>query len=349
MWACLYKTCPCLPRRGDMQPPFNHYSYDNDDDPVEFVNLLAEQDPDSITAFLTGNPFSRAPNTQGYLGINNMGTEDEFPGDASDRGSVLLDDETAIQTQDAQFLPDEQISKLTELASERSKYNLTDAQLAAEEEEARRIEEEEIQRKRETARQAAIAQGLVTSEAFNKDTVFTISGDDDDEVEEFGNHAVLNYNGKSNGSSVELSATSQNGTASRQSQEEQFSILNKPRNPRQRLFSSDINQDDYENDTETDILPPKNIKDQPPILPETHLGPPLSVSLQTEEETKLLMGRTRKSHKIRARSESDRIRAIFSKVLSPGSVTERTSLHDKKLLTMNFLRDNKHFFDYTGM
>lgn len=113
MWACLNKTCPCLPIRGDSKPPFSHYSYD-DDDNFEFESLLAGQDSESIGAFLTRAPFA---NSQGYRRVTNMVTPNEEASASTGRVSNLLDDEDNLQTQDAQFLPDEQISKFTELIS----------------------------------------------------------------------------------------------------------------------------------------------------------------------------------------------------------------------------------------
>jgi hypothetical protein len=112
MWACLNKTCPCLPFRGDSKPPFGYYSYE-DDDNLEFENLLAGQDSESIAAFLTRAPFA---GSQGYRRVTNMVAPNE---EASASTGRLLDDEDNLQTQDAQFLPDEQISKFTELISER--------------------------------------------------------------------------------------------------------------------------------------------------------------------------------------------------------------------------------------
>ncbi|CAG8488917.1 9174_t:CDS:2 [Ambispora gerdemannii] len=267
MWNCLYKTCPCLPRRGDTQPPFNHFSYDDDDDNFEFGSLLADQDRESISAFLTRSPFQRAPNTNGYLRVNTMSPDDDISGAASDRGSVLLDDEATIQTQDAQYLPDEQISKLTELISEQ----VIDAQLAAEEDQARRQEEEEIKRNRQAGMQAAMAQGLIPpngENGHNKDTYFTIA-DDDDEVEtnEFGNPSGTTFQGKKyndySTTSLELSSTNISNSSTNQNgsittittntsttptslKSEEISILNKPRNPHQRLFSSEIVTEDYE-------------------------------------------------------------------------------------------------------
>src|ERR1051325_3066929 len=114
MWAYLNKTCPCLPFRRESKPPFGYYSYD-DDDNLEFENLLAGQDSESIAAFLTRSPFA---NSQGYRRVSNMVTPNEEASASTGRVSNLLDDEDNLQTQDAQFLPDEQISKFTELISE---------------------------------------------------------------------------------------------------------------------------------------------------------------------------------------------------------------------------------------
>src|SRR5438046_3175800 len=110
MWACLNKTFPCLPFRSDSKPPFGHYSYD-DDDNFEFESLLAGQDSESIGAFLTRAPFA---NSQGYRRVTNMVTPNE---ESTERVNNLLDGEDNLQTQDAQFLPDEQINQFTELIS----------------------------------------------------------------------------------------------------------------------------------------------------------------------------------------------------------------------------------------
>ena len=106
MWACFNKTCPCLPFRRDSKPPFN-FSYANDDnlwfEPDGFEPLLG-QNPESI---LTRLPFA---SSQGYRGVNNMVAPNE-------EASASTVDEDNLQIQDAQFLPDEQISKFTELIS----------------------------------------------------------------------------------------------------------------------------------------------------------------------------------------------------------------------------------------
>ena|SRR6266542_1169472 len=120
MWACLTclsKTCPCLPLQNS-KPLFDHYSYDDDEDNREFESLLAGQNPESIAAFLSRSPFQRSAGSQEYLRIANMVTPNEETSASTERIDNLLDDEDNLQTQDAQFLPDEQISKFTELISE---------------------------------------------------------------------------------------------------------------------------------------------------------------------------------------------------------------------------------------
>ncbi|CAI2186728.1 320_t:CDS:2 [Funneliformis geosporum] len=235
MWACLNKNCPCLPFRNSQ--PLDHYSYD-DDDNREFESLLAEQNPESIAAFLSRTPFQR-PGGSEYLRIDNMVTPNEESLVSTGRLDNLLDDEDNLQTQDAQFLPDEQINKFTELiVSEQTKYDqATDAQLAAEEEEARRLEEEEIQRKRQAATEAAYAKGLITP-----DHIFTVNDeDDDDEVTDSSRTA---YSVNLDGSSVELSTTE----SPIYEEEQNSSSLNKPRNPHERFVASEVNEDDYETD-----------------------------------------------------------------------------------------------------
>ncbi|CAG8440333.1 10413_t:CDS:2 [Funneliformis caledonium] len=242
MWACLNKNCPCLPFRNS-QPPFDHYSYD-DEDNREFESLLAEQNPESIAAFLSRTPFQR-PGAGGseYVRIDNMVPPNE---ETLASTNNLLDDEDNLQTQDAVFLPDEQISKFTELVvNEQTKYDqATDAQLAAEEEEARRLEEEEIERKRRAATEVALAKG----------TAYSVNLDE---------------------SSVELSTTeSQRNTSIYE--EEHNSSLNKPRNPHERFVTSEVNEDDYE--TDFDDLPPTNSKDQATI------DDPLTRSVATTQQ-----------------------------------------------------------------
>nr|CAG8448169.1 12012_t:CDS:10 [Entrophospora candida] len=143
MWHCMYKACPCVFPRKEYQTPFDNYY--EDDDNVEFENLLA--DPDSIPARLSRSPFQRS-NSQGYLRINSMVAPDEETSLPSGHFDTLLEDdeEDNIQTADAQFLPDEQINKITE------------------EEEETRLQEEEYNKKRQAAKQAALAKGLMTSE-----------------------------------------------------------------------------------------------------------------------------------------------------------------------------------------
>ncbi|CAB4374892.1 unnamed protein product [Rhizophagus irregularis] len=245
MWACLNKTCPCLPIRGDSKPPFSHYSYD-DDDNFEFESLLAGQDSESIGAFLTRAPFA---NSQGYRRVTNMVTPNEEASASTGRVSNLLDDEDNLQTQDAQFLPDEQISKFTELISGQVKDDQgIDEQLIAEEEEARRLEEEDIIRKRQAATEAALAKGLITPDqaaANNKDAFFTIDDDDDGDDGQITDSSRTIY---SMNESID---------------EEQNISLNKPRNPHERFIASEIHEEDYDEVTDfEEDLPPTTSKDQ---------------------------------------------------------------------------------------
>ncbi|GES86589.1 hypothetical protein GLOIN_2v1482112 [Rhizophagus clarus] len=249
MWACLNKTCPCLPIRGDSKPPFSHYSYE-DDDNFEFESLLAGQDSESIGAFLTRAPFA---NSQGYRRVTNMVTPNEEASASTGRVSNLLDDEDNLQTQDAQFLPDEQISKFTELISNgQVKYSQEiDEQLIAEEEEARRLEEEDIVRKRQAATEAALAKGLITPDqaaANNKDAFFTIDDDDGDDGQITDSSRTIysvNIDGES---SAELSTTSQRNESI--DEEEQTISLNRPRNPHERFVASEIIEEDYDGVTD---------------------------------------------------------------------------------------------------
>ncbi|GES86588.1 hypothetical protein GLOIN_2v1482112 [Rhizophagus clarus] len=262
MWACLNKTCPCLPIRGDSKPPFSHYSYE-DDDNFEFESLLAGQDSESIGAFLTRAPFA---NSQGYRRVTNMVTPNEEASASTGRVSNLLDDEDNLQTQDAQFLPDEQISKFTELISNgQVKYSQEiDEQLIAEEEEARRLEEEDIVRKRQAATEAALAKGLITPDqaaANNKDAFFTIDDDDGDDGQITDSSRTIysvNIDGES---SAELSTTSQRNESI--DEEEQTISLNRPRNPHERFVASEIIEEDYDGVTDfEEDLPPTTSKDQ---------------------------------------------------------------------------------------
>ncbi|CAJ0633702.1 7801_t:CDS:2, partial [Entrophospora sp. SA101] len=161
MWHCMYKACPCVFPRKEYQTPFDNYY--EDDDNVEFENLLA--DPDSIPARLSRSPFQRS-NSQGYLRINSMVAPDEETSLPSGHFDTLLEDdeEDNIQTADAQFLPDEQINKISEQVKFNQFNQMTDEQLIAEEEEETRLQEEEYNKKRQAAKQAALAKGLMTSE-----------------------------------------------------------------------------------------------------------------------------------------------------------------------------------------
>uniref|UniRef100_A0A1D1ZEP9 Ribosome biogenesis protein erb1 n=1 Tax=Anthurium amnicola TaxID=1678845 RepID=A0A1D1ZEP9_9ARAE len=260
MWACLNKTCPCFPFRGESKPPFSHYSYD-DEDNFEFESLLAGQDSESIGALLSGAPFA---NSRGYRRVTNMVTPNEEASASTGRVSNLLDDEDNLQTQDAQFLPDEQISKFTELISGQSKDNQEiDEQLDAEEEEVRREEEEDIERKRQAATEAAIAKGLITRDQVaannNKNTFFTIDDDDDGQITDSSRTIYsMNLDGES---STELSTTASQRNESID-EEEQNTSLNRPRNPHERFVESEINEDDYDDTTDFEELPPTTSKDQ---------------------------------------------------------------------------------------
>lgn len=274
MWACLNKNCPCLPFRNS-QPPFDHYSYD-DEDNREFESLLAEQNPESIAAFLSRTPFQR-PGAGGseYVRIDNMVPPNE---ETLASTNNLLDDEDNLQTQDAVFLPDEQINKFTELVvNEQTKYDqATDAQLAAEEEEARRLEEEEIERKRRAATEVALAKGLINQDQANH-LIFTVDDDDDDDGDDgqVTDSSRTAYSVNLDESSVELSTTeSQRNTSIYE--EEHNSSLNKPRNPHERFVTSEVNEDDYE--TDFDDLPPTNSKDQATI------DDPLTRSVATTQQ-----------------------------------------------------------------
>ncbi|CAH1757333.1 4927_t:CDS:10 [Entrophospora sp. SA101] len=154
MWHCMYKACPCVFPRKEYQTPFDNYY--EDDDNVEFENLLA--DPDSIPARLSRSPFQRS-NSQGYLRINSMVAPDEETSLPSGHFDTLLEDdeEDNIQTADAQFLPDEQINKISEQVKFNQFNQMTDEQLIAEEEEETRLQEEEYNKKRQAAKQAALA------------------------------------------------------------------------------------------------------------------------------------------------------------------------------------------------
>ena len=121
MWACLNKTCPCLPFKSS-KPPFDPYYEDEDN--REFESLLAGQNSERIAEFLSRAPFQRSANSQEYLRISNMVTPNEETSASTEHVDNLLDDEDNLQTQDAQFLPDEQINKITELISEQVKKSL---------------------------------------------------------------------------------------------------------------------------------------------------------------------------------------------------------------------------------
>ncbi|CAG8550030.1 6389_t:CDS:2, partial [Scutellospora calospora] len=173
---------------------------------LEFENLLSRQDR-SLFSNLSGAPFLRS-NPPAYVRRANMVVPED---------PLLDDDGENLQTQDAEFLPDEQIDKF----SERVKcHPVTDAQLAAEEEEARRQEEEEIRRKRHAATQAALAKEYTDSSR-------TIMHDS---------------------SSAESSSKSRKITP--HDEDSQVTSLNKPRNPHERLFVQDINMEDYDDVTD---------------------------------------------------------------------------------------------------
>ncbi|CAG8805620.1 9748_t:CDS:2, partial [Gigaspora margarita] len=194
----LEKACPCFRFRGNSMPPFGNLYYDDED--VEFENLLSNQDRTGLINLLSGRPFSRSNHPPTY-GRASMVIPNE--------DALLEDDTENLQTQDAQFLPDEQINKF----SERVKHHpATDAQLEAEEEEIRRQEEEEIRKKRQAATQAALAKGLITPEQASANTESSTKSQD-----------VTPYNLDS-----------------------QVSSLNKPRNPHERLFTPDVNMEDYD-------------------------------------------------------------------------------------------------------
>ncbi|CAG8541972.1 2811_t:CDS:2 [Paraglomus occultum] len=178
---CFYKTCPCFFRRSDTQVSLANYASD-DEGNVEFENLLAQRDPEPIAAYLD-RTASSGNNAQGYLRVNPMSPFGRN-GASSSRVSFASDDEDHTQD-DAVSLPDEQISKFTEqLIDEQFKNNQqADAQLAAEEEEARLMEEAEIERKRQAAHKKAIARGFLPpiESTRTKDTVFSLEDDDSDE------------------------------------------------------------------------------------------------------------------------------------------------------------------------
>lgn len=220
--------------------------------------MLAHQDGTSLSALLSRTPFSRATSTPNYSSQRMILPNEE----------ALLEDDENLQTQDAQFLPDEQISKFTELISEQStrgRYNeVTDAQLVAEEEEVRRQEEEEIVRKRQAAEQVARSKGLISPEqlgaTISKDSFHVIENGDDD-----GDSINLDE-----GSSIGLSTTSTKKFISGNDPELQTSSLNKPRNPQERFPNRDTSIDDYDDVNDFDDMPPTNSKDQ------TTIGDPLT-------------------------------------------------------------------------
>ncbi|RHZ84681.1 hypothetical protein Glove_78g44 [Diversispora epigaea] len=272
MWSCLNK-CPCFHFRSESQPPFDQY-YD-DEDNLEFEHLLAQQDAESIAAFLSRAPFSRSTNTPNYFSRTSTVLPIEEASASTNR--LLLDDDENLQTQDAQFLPDEQISKFTELISEQVKYNQsTDVQLAAEEEEAKRQEEEEYERQRQAAQKAAIAKGLISNEQTNiTSNFFTIEDEEDDDGKNYTDSSNTIYSMNDDGTSVEMSVTaSQKKTSNNinnnnnnnnndddaEDDSEQIesyidvsqneSSLNKSRNAHERIYAKDVNLDDYETDFE---------------------------------------------------------------------------------------------------
>ncbi|CAG8461481.1 12725_t:CDS:2 [Acaulospora colombiana] len=239
MWSCFHK-CPCIRFRGDSHTPLDQFYEDEDN--LEFEHLLANQDSTSLSALLTRNPFPRVTNTPSYFSPRMILPNEEATASAN---RLLLEDDENLQ--DAQFLPDEQISKFTELISEQGKYDeyneVTDDQLVAEEEEARRQEEEDIQRKRQAATQVALAKGLISSSdqpITNKNAFFSI-GDEESDFPNDGSTSI-------EFSSKKIIATSDS--------ESQISSLNKPRNPHERVLAKDVNLDDYDdvNDFENIIL-----------------------------------------------------------------------------------------------
>ncbi|CAG8701033.1 12382_t:CDS:2, partial [Cetraspora pellucida] len=236
MWSCFNKTCPCFRFRGNSLSPFGNF-YD-DEDNVEFENLLIYQDRSSLANLLSGVPFSRSNYPPAYTRRADMTVPNE--------DALLDDDGENLQTQDAQFLPDEQIDKF----SERVKcHPATDAQLAAEEEEARHHEEEEIRRKREAATQAALAKGLITPEqasANSKNVFFTIEDEDDNDSREYTDSSRTMMH---DSSSAESSTKSREVTTPHDD-DSQISSLNKPRNPHERLFVQDLNMEDYDDVTD---------------------------------------------------------------------------------------------------
>ncbi|CAG8494057.1 7096_t:CDS:2 [Acaulospora morrowiae] len=264
MWSCFYK-CPCCVRfRGESQTPLENFY--EDDDNLEFERLLPYQDSTSLSALLSRNPFPRATNSPNYFGQHMTLPNEE----ATAANRLLLEDDENLQ--DAQLLPDGQISKFTELISEqvrnpeihpilvegmlecdgpdrcslppstRGRFNeVTDAQLIEEEEDARRQEEEEIERKRQAATQSALAKGLISPEQLatnNKNVFFTIEGDD--EADSSSNTAYsMNVD-------EDFSTTASNKTTPEHDSEPPISSLNKPRNPHERFLSKDVNLEDYD-------------------------------------------------------------------------------------------------------
>ncbi|RIB16063.1 hypothetical protein C2G38_2038879 [Gigaspora rosea] len=240
MWSCFNKACPCFRFRGNSMPPFGNLYYD-DDDNVEFESLLSNQDRTGLINLLSGRPFSRSNHPPTY-GRASMVIPNE--------DALLEDDTENLQTLDAQFLPDEQINKF----SERVKHHpATDAQLEAEEEEIRRQEEEEIRKKRHAATQAALAKGLITPEqaSANSKDIFSITDgdDDDDDSRQYTDSSRTMMH---DSSSAESSTKSRDVTP--YNLDSQVSSLNKPRNPHERLFTPDVNMEDYDDVTDFEYL-----------------------------------------------------------------------------------------------
>ncbi|CAG8582316.1 4097_t:CDS:10 [Diversispora eburnea] len=204
MWSCLNK-CPCFHFRSESQPPFDQY-YD-DEDNLEFEHLLAQQDAESIAAFLSRAPFSRSTNTPNYFGRTNPVLPNEEASASENR--LLLDDDENLPTQDAQFLPDEQITA-----------------------------------------KVAQAKGLIPDEQTNTtNNIFTIEDEDGDEDGK--NHTDSSNTVYSMNDDVEMSDDSQiesyvDVSQIEEENEQNESSLNKPRNAHERIYSKDVNLEDYE-------------------------------------------------------------------------------------------------------
>lgn len=117
--TCFGRVCPCFNGRKEASPPLDHYTYD-DEDNLEFENLLAQQDTESLAAFLSHDPFQRAGNNNGYSIIKIRNPRSGTPDLLSNLFDIGSDE--SLQTQDAQFLPDEQINKFTEELDEQVSF-----------------------------------------------------------------------------------------------------------------------------------------------------------------------------------------------------------------------------------